>query len=297
MVKKSICITLLLLVLYTLAIKLFKPTPVAQQQFQQNLINAQNYVYNDSAKKLDVIVGTSISAGIKIKLMPGGMYSLAFAGQSIYDGLALIENAKAHPKYIFIEENSILTPERPDFITCIFNPVNYYRKKYFVCMDDSYQPAGQTYKLIANHAQGAIKRFTTYVLTPAIHIFDKGKAAKVNTDDFYAEEKRRNQKVDTAVVKAAFEKLKERVSLLEKGGSKICFYAVPADAPIYNGKLARTIRQLFPIYFPRSTYSYIPEPNIAEYHTYDQIHMVDTSCVRFTHYMAKQVNAIRKTNN
>jgi hypothetical protein len=294
MVKKSILVTLILLLLYGGFMTYFRIKPVGQHQFQDNIVRAQNYMYNDSVKKLDVIVGTSLSAGFRMDMMPKGIYLLTLPGQSVYDGLALIQNSKGRPKYVFIEGNSLLSPERPEFIKYLFNAPNYYRKKYMPFMRDNYQPAGEFYSIVASHAKGATIRFTHYLFNPFVSIFHKGKPVLVDKDEFYEDQKRGRVKVDSALLKSSFERLRYWVDILQKEGTTVCFYTVPNDPSIYNSNISIAIRDYFPVYFPPAQYNYVPPANVYEYHTKDQIHLDSLSWIKFTNYFAQKISTVRK---
>jgi hypothetical protein len=296
MIKRSLLCTLVLVVLYSLYIGFFKPGHVVQYTLQNNLIRAQNYIYSDSVKGSDLVIGTSMSAKINQDKLPKNVYLLAGAGFSVYDGMSLVLNAKTHPKYVFIEENSILLPERPDYIKYLFNVPDYYRKKYMVSMRDGFQPAGEFYNAVSIHTAPRIAVFTRYFFNPMLRIFYKGKQIPVNPDDYYTGEKMRSNS-DTNMIKATFVRLREKVNELEKNGAKVCFYRVPNEHDVFYSYVSLKIMSYFPRYFPPSKYTYLPNPNIYEYHMPDQIHMDDTSCTRFTYFMTKNINAVLKNNN
>lgn len=292
MVKKSLIITVVLVVAYNIFITYCKVKPVGQYTFQNNLIKAEDYMYTDSLKDADLIIGTSISAKINQDKLPKNVFLVAGAGFSVYDGIDLVQNVGGHPKYVFIEENSINLPERPDFIKYLFNAPDYYRKKYLVSQRDDYQPAGEFYNATYIHTAPRITFFSHYFFNPLIGLFCKGHVIPVNTADYYADAKMKAH-VDTGVIKRAFERLQVKVHELEKQGTTVCFYGVPNDPKVYYGLACQTILNDFPRFFPPSKYTYLPHPNIYLYHTTDQIHMDDTSCTKFTYDLAKKIEVAR----
>lgn len=293
MVKRSILFTLLLLVLYGSYIALFKVSPQSQQQFQMNTVKEENYMYTDSLMNADVILGTSMSAKIRVDMLPKNLYSLALGGQSVLDGINLVENAGGHPKYVFIEQNSILSPERPGLIKYLFNAPNYYRKKYLPFMRDNYQPAGQLYKAVLAPGYSGIHAFTRHIFNPTLNAIHKGRLNTVSRDEFYAEAKMRRAKIDTELVQQSFANLKVRVKELEKTGAKVCFFAMPNDKDVYTSPVAEYIRKVFADYFPQSVYTWLPESDLSQYHTIDQIHLDDTSAVKYTRELSQKIEAVR----
>lgn len=294
MVKRSIYVTLIMLVLYGILVSYGHIKPVIQYQSQNNVVTAQNYLYNDTARKSDVILGTSISAGIRTDILPKDVYLMALAGQSVYDGMDVIESAKTHPKYLFIEENSVLSAERKEFTTYLVNKPNYYRKKYIRFMRDDYQPAGQTYNVIALHAMGAIKRLTKYAVNPFVRIFYKGKETDIDKKEFYESAKRKNKPIDTALMNAVFSNLKKRVDQFKKNGTIVCFYSVPNDEVIYNSKISVAIRDYFREYFNENEYPKLPMADTHDYHTTDQIHLDSASNVKFSQVFARKIDSVRE---
>jgi hypothetical protein len=293
MVKRSILFTLLLLVLYGGYISLFKVSPESQQQFQMNTVKEENYMYTDSLKNADVILGTSMAAKIRVDMLPKNIYSLALGGQSVLDGIDLVENAGGHPKYVFIEQNSIMSPERPGLIKYLFNAPNYYRKKYLPFMRDNYQPAGQLYKAILKPGYSGIHAFTRHIFNPTLNAIHKGRLNTVSKDEFYAEAKMHRSKVDTELVLQSFVNLKVRVSELEKTGARICFFLMPNDKEVDTSPVAKFIHKEFAIYFPPSVYTWLPRSDLTQFHTIDQIHLDDTSAVKYTRELAQKIEAVR----
>lgn len=293
MIKRSFLCALVLVTIYGLFICYFSVKPVVQYTLQDNLVRAQNYMYDDAVKGDDVMIGTSMSAKIKQEKLPKNVYILAGAGFSVYDGMSLIINSKRHPKYVFIEENSILLPERPDYIKYLFNLPDYYRKKYVTSMRDGYQPAGEFYSSVFIHTAPRIQWFTRYLFNPAIRVFYKGKILPINPNEYYAKEKMQST-TDTNLIKAAFMRLKEKVNELEEGGTKVCFYRVPNAPKVHFSFVSVTIMNYFPRYFPASKYTYLANPDIYAYHEDDQIHMDDTSCIKFTGFIAGKIAAVIK---
>jgi len=293
MVKKSVIITIILLALYAGYVKVLKPVPVIQYNSQGNVIRAEEYMYNDSLKNCDLVLGTSMAAKLHADKLPANVYSLAGPGLTVYDELTLIKTLHRHPKYIFIEGNSVMSPPRPDFQKFLFNAPNYYRKKYVVSMRDAYQPAGQTFTAILGHASGMIRRFTTYIFNPIVRLFHKGGVVPVDKAKYYAEAKEKTTLADTIALKKAFSFLKQDVADLSKSGTKVCFFTMPNDSVVYYSFISVKIREYFIRYFPKPEFNILPFPDIRQYHTFDQIHLDDPGSIKFTQELSRGINAVR----
>lgn len=293
MVKKSILITVMLLILYTGYIYICKPKSVIQYNSQGNVIRAEEYMYNDSLQHCDLVLGTSMAAKLIRNKLPHNVYSLAGPGLTVYDELTLIKTLHCHPKYIFIEGNSVMSPPKPDFQKFLFNAPNLYRKKYLLCMRDGYQPAGQTFLAIFQESALMITHFTKHIFNPLIRIFHKGGVVPEDMSKFYAEAKEKTELADTNTIKKAFKFLKDDVAELSKSGTKVCFFTMPNDSAVYYSFVSEKIREYFLRDFQKPEYEILPFPNISQYHTIDQIHLDEPGAVKFTAELSQGINAVR----
>jgi len=293
MVKKSIIVTIILLALYSGYIYFLKPKPVTQFASQANVIRAEEYMYNDSLQRCDLVLGTSMTAKLLCDKFPRNVYSLAGPGLTVYDELQLIKNLHCHPKYIFIEGNSVMSPPKPDFQKFLFNAPNYYRKKYMLCMRDDYQPAGQTFSAIFKPSATMIVHFTKHLFNPFVRIFHKGSVVQLDMSKYYAEAKEKTELADTNTIKKAFQFLKDDVAGLSKNGTKVCFFTMPNDSAVYYSFVSVKIREYFMRYFPKPEYDIMPFPDIYQYRTVDQIHLNDPGCVKYTAILSQEINDIR----
>ncbi len=293
MVKKSIIVTIILLILYSGYIYILKPAPVIQYNSQGNVIRAEEYMYNDSLQHCDLVLGTSMTAKLIRGNLPRNVYSLAGPGLTVYDELQLIKTLHCHPKYIFIEGNSIMSPPKPEIQKYLFNVPNFYRKKYLLCMRDSYQPAGQTFSGVFSFSAQMTMHFTKHIFNPLVRVFHKGGVVPVDMAKYYAEAKEKTKFADTVALQKAFDFLKADVADLAKSGTKVCFFTMPNDSAVYNSFISKKIREYFVKQFTKPTYEILPFPNIYQYHTTDQIHLDEPGCVKMTTELSGEIDAIR----
>jgi hypothetical protein len=293
MVKKSIIITIILLALYSAYIYIGKPQQVIQYNSQGNVIRAEEYMYSDSLQQCDLVLGTSMAAKLIRNQLPHNVYSLAGPGLTVYDELQLIKSLHCHPKYVFIEGNSIMSPPKPDFQKYLFAAPNFYRKKYLLCMRDSYQPAGQTFSAVFYPSASMIVHFTKHIFNPLVRVFHKGGVVPVDMAKYYAEAKEKTEFADTVALQKAFDFLKADVTDLAKSGTKVCFFTMPNDSAVYNSFISKKIREYFLNQFQKPAYEIMPFPNIYQYHTTDQIHLDEPGCVKYTAVLSQEIEAIR----
>jgi len=143
MIKKSLLIFIVLFISYTIFIMMNKQLTSSQHQWQdqwqENILNAQNFLYNDTTKNENLIIGTSSSARIIMDSLPNFL-NLSLPGQSIFDGLNILKHKIILPKNVYIEMNFPLIKESDKFSFALYFPVFFIIKKYVLSLRDDKQP-------------------------------------------------------------------------------------------------------------------------------------------------------------
>lgn len=272
---------LVFLVLHALFVRI---THISNSQhiWQENINNAQRYLYNDSTT--NVIVGSSLSNRLIMDSLPG-IYNLSLQGQNIYDGLAVIFQKKSMPDRVFIEMNIVLGVENQTFTRSLFSPITYTIRKYFPSLRNEYQPVGQLGKIAMNaieKIQPESKLLKSVPVSP--EMFEKTISLRIR--DY-------SVTPDSLVINARKATLKKYVSELESKGATVVFFEMPVNERLSNLSMPCCIRQAFYSTFPPDKYTYISMPDCSEYHTRDGEHLSSEEAVRYTAYFKTQ---IRKYN-
>ncbi|MEO6149226.1 MAG: hypothetical protein ABIN95_09955 [Mucilaginibacter sp.] len=295
MIFRSVLFAVVALALYAAYINYGNSAPVAQHQWQKNIIRTQDYVYSDSLRKCDVILGTSLTDKVNADSLPAGVYMLTYPGFSVWDGFEIVRQGNGHPKYMFVEQNAILKPATPNFEDYIFNELNYYSKKHVPILQDAYQPVGQVAGYINLHAEPRIQLFSDYLFNPVLRVFQGDTIKTIDETAHYAEMKRLRNAVDPVMVKEMFTKLKKEVDWFQKRGTKVYFYGTPVHQEVYSNDQSQAIRAAFAQYLPAGQYHYLPDVDIAQYETIrDQIHLSGKSAREYTKVFAEQINGARQ---
>jgi len=139
MVKKSLVVSVFLFLVFNLLLFKLNFPANPQHQWQNNIITAQEYIYNHNEIKY-AIVGTSLSDRLDDKLLPKNCFNLAFGGQGAIDGLEIIKRSNARPEAVFIESNAIFKKPRKSFLDNLFMPVMYSLRNYLPALMEKNQP-------------------------------------------------------------------------------------------------------------------------------------------------------------
>lgn len=141
MVKKAFITGFIIFLGYSLYISNYKTYSASQNQNQDNLVKAQQYMYNDFVPE-NVIVGTSLSCHIHTESLKN-FYNLAFNGSSIYDGLNVILNGNKLPQNVFIESNLYLNDKSDLLYSQLFDVYPFYTSKFLPILRVVNQPIGK----------------------------------------------------------------------------------------------------------------------------------------------------------
>jgi hypothetical protein len=298
MIAKSIGITLLLFVIYSVLLhsNVVKNNMQGQDQWQANTIKAQEYLYAPTVPD-NVIVGSSLSCRILSDSLPGDFYNLSFGGQSIFDGLEVLMHRPQFPKRVFIEMNMVKRGGDADFIKSLFNPVMFPLRKDISALRDKNQPSVCLLQSFVPFAGEHIyDPFTSRFYNPLLKKFNflKGSTASVassgsglyaqvvkeEVDDF-------NRVPDSIDMHLKFSKLAAELRLLKENGTTIIFFEMPMHPELDNTVQMKTIRKLFLQYFPLPGYIYLDKPDYTAYSTGDGLHLNEDAAKKYTGYFVR----------
>jgi len=288
MIKKTILTAVTLFTIYSIYVAFFAPKwwHAAQHQWQENIIKAQNFLYNESDTIQNVIIGSSLANRLIMDSL-SKTYNLSFSGQSIFDGLNILTRKSKKPKNIFIEMNIVLRPEDKKFTQSLNSPILYYPREMIVSLREDKQP-------IAILPVAGLELFSAVFNKP---LFAKHNREKSNKTEIKSSDENRlfskmlnlqikdySKEPDQEILDNSFNSLKEYVVKIEGNDTNIVFFEMPVDNRLKNLPQAQTVRETFMKFFPPTRYSYILLPDSSKYETTDGVHLTKEEARRYTIY-------------
>ncbi len=288
MVRKSVIVAISLLIIYELILRVTSvPWDSSQNDKSANLISAQNYLYNYSAKEIEedtVILGTSVSRKLVIDSIGNHFINLSFNAWTAYDGLGVVKMNGSRPACLLIETNYVkelvLQPE----LSGIMEPISYYSGKVFKSLHLANQPAGLLVGWGKNRMQSRIdalrekKRKDTGLYNLNV-IQNKGFMNETTSD---------------SALTRRFEMLKALITTFQKNGTSVIFYEIPIDHELENTNSMVEVRKYYSSFFPNNEYTYIPKPEMNNFTYSDGIHLSKESAVAYSLYLKSELSAINK---
>jgi hypothetical protein len=290
MIKKTIITFFTLVLSYYIFVVYFAPVwwHASQHQWQENVVKAQEFLYNEEISYKNVIVGSSLSNRLMMDSLPN-TYNLAFDGQGVFDGLLILQHKSNLPKNIFIEMNFILRDENTQFSGSVFSQIMFYPRKYIPSLREDKQPIAILGNIpfivmrklkdevpVQENAVNEIKETTPQINPLFPHML------KIRIEEY-------SKEPNKELLKKSFTKLKAMVSEFEKRGSKVLFFEMPVNKNLENLAMPHTLRKAFDDNFPIAKYRYTKLPNSFEYQTTDGVHLNTIEAIKYTTYL-KSIN-------
>jgi hypothetical protein len=287
MIRKALITSAVLLVSYSVYVAFLAPASWtgSQHEWQDNLIKAENFIYNERDSFEHVILGSSLSYRLSMRDLPE-MYNLSFAGHSVLDGIEVILRSGKHVRNVYIETNFPDKPEDVKFIESLFS-VLYYPRKYLHALRDDKRPLSIIgTKLSKNLTSRVTDRIQLMTARPG----DVDSKSRVFTRELtdirshtYA------QTPDDSLLVLSLRTLRERISLLEQRGTRVVLFEMPVNQRLIHMANPTLTRTRYLEWFPVARYRHIPLPDSLDYVTTDGIHMNREDAYRYTRYFRDKV--------
>lgn len=294
MVKKTIIITGLLFVAYSGVLYAIRTRPwflSSQSQWQWNVSRAQEYLYEKNDARV-VVVGSSLSATL-VDLVPSHWFVMAFKGQSLFDGIEILQRSAAKPSLVLVEINVVTRPMNKRFVDNLFSPGFYTLREWFPVLRAKNAP-GSLYL-------GSIRVATTLwqkhagghggvAVREGAAVSTRGEDAVVRQvvgrmiDDG-------QESPDSQYIESCVATMKARIDMLQESGVRVILYEMPVDERVFDSPKARLLRSVIRARLPPEVYRYLPTPDCKAFRTTDGSHLDGESSVRYALMM--QTNVVR----
>jgi hypothetical protein len=308
MIKKAFIVCLILFSVYTIFIIKKPMLSSSQCQWDSNIFRAQYYLYEESDTINDVIVGSSLSCRFVMDSLPK-FYSLAFGGQSSFDGLRIIKKKARLPKNLYIETNVLLRKENDNFLNSLLSPILFLTAKHCISLRADKKPVPIS-SLYFNALRKIInKKIDTLteskIVLPQILNIDSLEVVNVEENGITTEGDNEffmtmlniqinnySKQPNETLLKEQLLLLSDYVKYFKEHGVNVYFFEMPVDKRLNTLPVAKTIRKELATLFPKNIYNYI-NVNNTEYETNDGLHLSISGAMEYTKYFKTQTDKIR----
>ena len=275
MIKKSILSFFMLFIIHVIVIWLFPTLGMATNQWQDNMVKAQHFLYAEDTDT--AMVGTSLSARILPDSIPS-IRSVAFGGCATEDGLRLILSKPTVPHCVLIEANLLFRKGNDELIDKMTKGVIPQVRRWIPSLRECNEPicllSGLMIKAAGMNPQAATMSVDMEQLRESIK--------RLVADDKPLSETELRQRTDI---------IKSLVMQLEQKGTKLIFFEMPVNQEAYHLKELEQTRKMVRMAFPNSRYAYLPN-DTTTYLTTDGLHLDYEGQQRYSHFIKQALCSI-----
>ncbi|MEQ9288855.1 MAG: hypothetical protein RIG77_18175 [Cyclobacteriaceae bacterium] len=284
MVKKIFSFAISFLALHYSIVFLMPPNWLGHPQntLQSNLISAEKMLFTEQYFD-NIIVGSSLAYNMDRKQLDSTWFNLSFPGQSIFEGLSIIQAMEYKPKTIYIEINVLLRQGDLFFHHSLFNPITYPFKKHLSILKESQQPVSLIGDPIEYHI---IRKLISEKEAP----FDESISKEKLKNKLIQQMLKEHQQIHSNEIKSQIFELKRFIRELTDQRIRIVFFEMPVAKELCNSPKSKTIRNSIKKAFPE--YMFIQQPSCGEFLTSDGIHLDQNSGTKFTTYFLKEIEEL-----
>lgn len=276
MIKKSFLSFLVMFGIHAVVTYLFPSLGMATNQWQDNMVKAQHFLYDEDADT--AMIGTSLSARILPDSIPS-VRSVAFGGCAVEDGLRLILSKPKVPHCVLVETNLFLRNGNDELVEKMTKGIIPQVKRWIPSLRESNEPicllSGLMIKAAGINPQAAAMTVDMEQLKESIkrHL----------ADDKSLSETELAQRMET---------IKPLLIQLEQKGTKLIFFEMPIHQELYHLKELEQTRQAVRKAFPKTRYAYLPN-DTTTYLTTDGLHLDYEGQQRYSHFI-KQALLVKR---
>jgi hypothetical protein len=288
MILKSILSTVVLLCVYSYFLSIFETPSASQNQNQDNLVKAQQYMFNKKVPK-NVIVGTSLSCHIHTDSLDD-FYNLSFNGSSIYDGLNVILNGVKFPKNVFIESNLYLKEKSELLYNQLYDVYPYYSAKYLNVVRVENQPIGKVIHTLNPLGDRIVERHNLYMKRVHDKLYNSSKLSSIyqasegSLFDKMLKLQIQNFSVlpSQSVLNNKLKELEVIVNVLKRKHIQVFFFEMPINKKLINSIRVQYLRQKLRAKFDsRVTFT---DQDTTCYQTSDGVHLNELESIQYTRF-------------
>lgn len=240
-----------------------------------NIIRAERYLYG-TQQDSPVLLGSSLTQVLESSLPEPDIFSLAMPGMGVYDGLAVLERARSHPRLVLVEINMLQREPNKELLAEILSPELSWLRRYCSAARQEYQPANLFVPRLEAATRGSWvkppERFTAQPLASDHHHqpgSDHGRIDAVEED------------VDDAI-----RLLPELEARLKRIGSPVAFYQLPEYPEVTRSPALRRLREEIEKRFGEPVYMF-PD---TDYCTSDGAHLIFGDAFACSYYLKEYVH-------
>jgi hypothetical protein len=237
------------------------PITTGQNQYQENRLKAENYVFNRPPCSA-VILGSSLSDGLKEEYFEVPVCNLAFGGGSALWGGPIVLSSLERPQVVLIETN-VLVPVNQEFMASLKAEPSRSLKNASPLLRQASQPVTQLLNWLRKK------------IPPPVKTVDPAQAE--TWIQYYVQSYNQFHEKDKESFQKNLKDMEEMIRELTASGIQVIFYRMPVDPRLLQTEKLQWENEQWSVFVSRSGTTFIDLPVSAETITKDGLHLADPS--------------------
>ena len=232
-----------------------------QNQYQENRLKAEKYIFKQPSC-VGLILGSSLSDGLKEEYFDGSVCNLAFGGGSSLWGGALAMALPQRPQVVLIEAN-VLVDVNQEFLNALLGDPDYSLKKMSPIFLQASQPVTQLLNWLRQKNPPKAKTLDPEQVETWVK--------------YYTEAYNQFGEGEQKMFQKSFKALEKLINEMKTAGIKIIFFQMPTDLRLKESKKMRWEQEQWSRFAQQNQISFLQLPFAPEMKTKDGLHLEDSS--------------------
>lgn len=284
MVRPAIA-ALLLLALYQGLIwaGAIAPSP-GINQWQENVIQAERYLYNRKAAPL-VLVGSSLAANLDLEALDPAAVNLGMAGGCSQTGLAVVRRRRPLPQQVLIEVNETLDRRLDqDFITRLTQPILRPIRQVFSSFRGEYTPLSVVVSWLKGADEPEVTPREAIVASPL---------RQQEIKRLVQENQRPPDAQLTALLDREAQTLRTQIQQLENRGVAVLLFNPPVESVLQDTPRQAAIQAQLRSQLPPDQYHWLPDA-AGDWLTSDGLHLTPQDVTQYMDWLSRRKSLLLK---
>ena len=256
-------------------------------QWQGNVIKAQQYAYDTNPTPKMVLVGSSLTSNIRAEYIGSQVANLGLAGGSTQTGLEIVKKKKSKPSILLVEVNDTIDRKIDGkLVDSLYQPLLHFARMHLPIFKEEFKPVSVLISYFKNKYDEN-KKVTTNQNEDKEQIKKSPARKKVIEKLVNENRKELDQEVQDLLRKQA-EYIKVQIAEIKKDGVRVALFDVPGEPLVNNTLRKKQVRELMRSLFPTDSFEWLQEPS-REWVTSDGIHLIEADAKDYAAFLREQL--------
>lgn len=256
-------------------------------QWQGNVIKAQQYAYDTNPTLKMVLVGSSLTSNIRAEYIGSQVANLGLAGGSTQTGLEIVKKKKSKPSILLVEVNDTIDRKIDGkLVDSLYQPLLHFARTHLPIFKEEFKPVSVLISYIKNKYDEKKKA----IINPNEdkEQIKNSPARKKVIEKLVNENSKELDQEEQDLLRKQAEYIKVQIAEIKKDGVRVALFDVPGEPRVDNTLKKKQVRELMRSLFPTDSFEWLQEPS-REWVTSDGIHLIEADAKDYAAFLREQL--------